>query len=650
LELELVAENNPPVPRPVLRFGVFQVNWAARELRKHGVHIRLPSQPFCILSMLLERPGEVITRDEMRAKLWASDTFVDFEHSLNSAIKKLRHALGDSAQNARYIETLPKVGYRFIAPVEEIRVTSPPRTTVLATGDSFAPPSGIKDSKRRTWQFVVAVAFSLIVLVLVFSWSHFRSRPQLANPRLMLAILPFENLTGDTAQDYFTDGLTEEIVSQLGRLDPQRLGVIGLRTSAMHLQRTPRELDQIVRDLGVQYVLGGSVRRDSNQVRIAAKLIQTKDQTHVFAREYDRELSNVLSVQGEIAREVADEIQLALGEVHKPAVDVSARQPVLSPQAYEAYDLYLKGRYFWNKRNRAGFDQAAASFQQAIVKAPNYARAYAGLADTYALMSSYYMVPQGEFIPKARAAALKALQLDEGLAEAHVSLSLITEIYDWDWQTAEKEYRRAIQVDPSYATAHQWYAEFLAFEGRFDEAFAESERARQLDPLSLIIAADNCAIFYYSRQYDRAIQKCRDVLAMEPNVLPRALGMITSALVEQGRFDEAMRAAQMLPGADTIWTSSWQAYIHGRAGHAEKARHALKNMERAAAHLQVAPVPQLVMAYIGAGEKGRALELLQKAYVEHSGALTEIKVCPIHDPLRSDPRFQELLHNVGLSQ
>src|SRR5712692_5618949 len=470
-----MAETSPPSPSPVYRFGVFQVNLAARELRKHGVRVRLPGQPFCILSMLLEKPGEVLTREEMRQRLWAADTFVDFEHSLNSTIKKLRSALGDSAENSRYIETIPRVGYRFIAPVEEGSPKGHATKDAPVAAKDSSVPAAVELLTERRWPILLGISIVLIAaLTGYFQWSRTRVRPPPSSGRLMLAVLPFENLTGDAGQEYFSDGLTEEMIAQVGRFDPQRVGVIA-RTSVMHYKHTQEPLGQIARELGVQYVLEGSVRRDPDKVRISAQLIQVKDQTHLWARQYDRELSSLLSLQGEIAQEIADEFELTLG-THKPAIPIS--QTALSPQAFEAYDLYLKGQYFWNKRTVQAFQQGIDYFQQAIAKDPSYARAYAGLADSYALLGAYSLAPQTEFMPKARAAALKALQIDETLAEAHTALALITENYDWDWQTAEKEYRRAIELNPNYATAHHWYAEYLTWLGRFDEAFREvSEHA-----------------------------------------------------------------------------------------------------------------------------------------------------------------------------
>ena len=391
------------------------MNLGARELRKHGVQIRLPGQPFCILSILLEKPGEVVTREEMREKLWTADVFVDFEHSLNSAMKKLRAALGDSPENPRYIETLPRQGYRFIAPVEEI---------ALAELAAAIPPTETVEmptvpALQRRWPLWLGIAALLVVLAAgIVAWSRARARTPLPT-RLTIAVLPFENLTGDAAQDYLSDGLTEEIIAQLGRMDPEHLGLIS-RTSVMHYKHGNEEIGQIGRELGVQYLLEGSVRREADRVRVTTQLIQMKDQTRVWSRQYDRELNSLLALQSEIAQETADEIQLTLGRGPKP---IAASRKLAPDTSYAAYDLYLRGRYFWNKRTGEGFRQAADYFQKAIDKDPNYAPAYAGLADTFALMSSWTQVPQNEFMPKARAAALRALQLDDNLAEAHTSLA-----------------------------------------------------------------------------------------------------------------------------------------------------------------------------------------------------------------------------------
>jgi TolB-like protein/Tfp pilus assembly protein PilF len=464
----------------------------------------------------------------------------------------------------------------------------------------------------------------------------------------MLAVLPFENFTGDPEQEYFSDGMTEEMISQLGNLDPAHLGVIA-RTSVMSYKHTRASIPQIAKELGVQYVIEGSVRRDSERVRITAQLIQVKDQTHLWAREYDRDLGHLLQLQEEIASEVANEIEFSLGR-RKPIE--TARVPAKSPQgtnSYEVYDLYLKGRYFWNKRTTGGFQQAAGYFQQAIDKDPNYGRAYAGLADTYSLMSTWYVGPQNELMPKARAAALRALELDESLAEAHASLALIKENYDYDWAGSEREFRRAIQLNPQYATAHQWYAESLSWQGRFPEAFAESERARELDPLSTVIAIDYATILYYSRQYDRAMKQCFSILQLDPN-LYRAQGAMVPLYLQLGKYDDAIELMNRWAARDKgPWFWAWEAAVYGRAGRPEEARRALAVVEQTP-RSQAYRTATLLVAYSGTGQKDRVIELLQKAYSERSNAVMQIKVDPMYDPIRNDSRFEDLLRRVGLEK
>jgi TolB-like protein/Flp pilus assembly protein TadD len=464
----------------------------------------------------------------------------------------------------------------------------------------------------------------------------------------MFAVLPFENLTGDPSQEYFSDGLTEEMIGQLGRTDPQRLGVIA-RTSVMHYKNSQEPLSQIGSELGVQYLLEGSVRRDSNRVRISAKLIQARDQTPLWSRDYDRDEKSLLALQSEIAREIADEIQLTLGHATKSATVPTAAQDQLSPTVYESHDLYLQGLYSWNKRTLDGFRRSADLFQQAVAKDPNNALAYAGLANCYALISNYNLGRPGDSMEKARAAALRALQIDEKLPQAHTALALIVESYDWDWQAAEREYQRAIQLDPSYATAHQWYAEFLTFQGRFDQAFAESARARELDPLSLIIAADHAAILYFSRQYERSIEEFRSVLAMEPGY-PRA-GLVVFAYAEGGHFADALAEIEKRRGKWSIaWVFSSEAYVYGREGEIDKARVPLRRLE----HLEINAEriseisTTIAPAYAAAGENQQALAWLERLAENHNGVLATIKVDPALDPLRAEPRFQELLRKTRL--
>jgi len=665
------------------KFDPFVLDVEERVLLCDGRPVPLTPKVFETLLLLVQNQGCVVSKQKILDTLWP-DVFVE-ESNITFNITMLRKVLGDTKREHLYIETVQRRGYRFIAHLEEpldssVATSQIPSTRVEAAdsqlivgSEEFKSDSGLvkrpeielpgagksdntlraktarETSRTSRWKTLLAAAAVAVVLIAVGGLlllrhrSSARSQPDAG--RLMLAVLPFQNLTGDAAQDYFSDGLTEEMITQLGNLDPDHLGVIA-RTSVMHYKNNQEPMDQIGRELQVQYVLEGSVRRESDRVRITAQLIQTKDQSHVWAREYDRELVHLLSLQGEIAREVTDEIHRTLGG---RAGTEPASQTSSAPKSYEAYDLYLKGQYFFNQRNVAGFERAIDFFQQATTKDPDYARAYAGLADCYALIGGYSEHPQTDFMPKARAAALRAGELDGKLAGAHTALALIVQNYDWDWQTAEKEFRRAIELNPNYATAHHWYAEHLTWLGRFDEALRESERARQLDPLSLIIAADNGATLYYSRQYDRAIAQFRAVREMDPNF--SRSGLIRSAYEQKGLFTDALEEIEKWRRAygDRPWTWSELAYVYGRSGQQAQAKHALQKL------LQLdrrQPVDQaaIVWAYVGTGNKDQAFAYLEKAYLQHSSTLISLKVEPGFDPLRSDPRYQDLLRRVGLAQ
>jgi len=638
-------------------FGPFELRTRTRELYKHGVKLKLRPQAYQVLALLLEHSGECVTREELQKRVWPSDTFVDFENGVNTAIKQLRASLSDSAAEPRYIETLPKLGYRMIVAVEfeagskGERAAEAKEESAGATASnevSASPPAArpISSTKRLWFTAAAVIVLGIACLVAFLKWPRAPLIPQPAAPaaRIMVAVLPFKNLTGDDTQDYFSDGLTEEMIAQLGRLDPKELGVIA-RTSVMHYQHSSEKVDQIGSELDVQYVLEGSVRRDSQKVRINAELIEVDGQRQLWAQQYDRELTNLLVVQAEIAREISDSIQQTLGS---PQHSEPIRTPTLTPQAYQAYDLCLKGLYFWNKRTGQGLQQAIVYFQQAIAIDPNYAPAFAGLSNTYALMPGYMLAPAAEYMPKAREAAVRALQTDDELPEAHVALALILENYDWDWNSAEKEYRRAIELNPNYATAHHWYAEFLTWQGRFDEALRESESARRLDPLSLIIAADRGAILYFARQYDRSIEQFQNVLEMDPSFGRAHLGI--DAYMQLGRFDEALAKVEewrRLSGDGTNIRSRL-VYIYGRTGQKDKARAELRKLEAMNAARPQDPVAMAV-AYIGIGNNEAALSSLEKAYAERSNLLTALNVEPVYDPLRQDARFQELLRRVGFA-
>jgi|HubBroStandDraft_1064217.scaffolds.fasta_scaffold03062_3 TolB-like protein/DNA-binding winged helix-turn-helix (wHTH) protein/Flp pilus assembly protein TadD len=630
-----------------LRFGDdFELDFAVGQLRRSGRVLKLERIPMEVLLLLVQRRGELVTRKQMVERIWGKDVYLDTDNGINGAIRKIRQVLKDDPEQPRFIQTITGKGYRFLAPVIHRDAGLEP---AAAAPQSTAQEDMVANfARHRRPVFLMTSMLGTMILLIAavgsyFGWSDSQARPLRSGGRTMLAVLPFENLTGDAGQEYFSDGMTEEMITQMGSLDPDHVGVIA-RTSVMHYKRSQEQLEQIAHELGVQYVLEGSIRRDADKVRITAQLIQMRDQTHLWARQYDREPKDLLVLESEIAREISDEIRVALGN-HKPIAPIV--QPTLSPQAYEAYNLYLMGQYFWNKRTVEGFREAIGHFQQATVKDPSYARPYAGLADSYALMGSYSGAPAAQFASRARAAALRALQLDDSLPEAHAALALIVQNNDYDWQTAEKEFKRAIELNPNYATAHHWYAEHLTWRGRFDDALRESERARQLDPLSLIIAADNGATLYYSRQYERAIAQFATVRELDPD-FSRAR-MILFVYVQKGMFAEALAETQKkFPGA-TPWWWSTRAYIYGRAGQHREAELALRKLLDLNQRQPMDPMV-IALAYVGMGNNDHAIAWLEKAYAQHSNGVIALKVDPAYDPLRGDPRFQDLLRRVGFTQ
>jgi TolB-like protein/DNA-binding winged helix-turn-helix (wHTH) protein/Tfp pilus assembly protein PilF len=646
----VVASQPVGIPDSI-RFGEdFEFDLNAYRLSRSGRALKLERIPTEVLALLIEHRGELVTREQLAESIWGKGAFLDTDNSINGAIRKVRQVLKDDPEQPRFIQTITGKGYRFIAPVSGFVPTpnvEPPRPVAVPDLRSAVTP--VAAESRWRWplllgMFILLVVIAGLALGIYSQRSRSRVRPAAPGGRAMLAVLPFENLTGDASQDFFSDGLTEEMIAQLGDLDPQHLGVIA-RTSVMQYKHTTKALDQIGHELGVQYALEGSVRSDSGKLRISAQLIELNGQTHLWTRQYDREPGNVLALQSEIAQETANEIRFKIGDHERIN---SGQPPLLSPAASEAYVLYLKGLYFSNKRTTQGLQQSLQYFQKAVDKDPTYAQAYAGLAQSYALIAGYGGSPPTEAMPKARAAARRALELDERLPEAHSALAVIAQNYDWDWATAEKEYRRAIQLNPNYATAHHWYAECLALQGRFNEAFPEIESARKLDPLSLIVAADYGAILYFSRQYDRAIEQFRAVLEMEPN-FPRA-HMLVWAYVQKGQFADALADIEASRiGNNPAWSWAMVAYVEGRSGDRARAKLAFEPLQRMEVRHRLDSL-SLAIAYIGMGDNDKALASLEKAYLEHSSSLSALKVDPTYDPLRSDPRFQELLRRLRLTK
>jgi len=626
-------------PEPIGFGEGFELDLKVRQLLRFGQVVKLERIPLEVLILLVEKHGAIVEREEIVARVWGG-SFLDTDNAINGAIRKIRQVLKDNPEEPKYIQTITSKGYRFVA---DVRAQKQPLPKSVDTDETL--PQQRPKLAINPWTLIAATILVCLILGGIFAgYSRWGERRNPVQGKLMLAVLPFDNLTGDPSQDYFSDGLTEEMIGHLGNLDPDHLGIIA-RTSVMRYKNNKDGLSRIGRELGVDYALEGSVRRESGKVRIAAQLILMKDQTHVWARQYDRELSSLLALENEIANEVAQEIRLTLAENHWLRQEEASR--TLSPEEYAAYDSYLRGRYFWDKRTAEGFQQAIKSFEEAIAKNPNYARAYVGLADTYALISGYDLAPKNETIPRAREAAAKALSLDDGLAEAHASMALIAQNYEWNWPKAEAEYRRAIDLDRNYATARHWYAEFLTLQGRFSEALEEIERARQLDPRSLIIAADRGAVLYCAHRYKEAIEQLRAVLEMEPN-FPRA-HIVVFAYIEQGMTVDALRdVAEWQKIEDGPFTWMLSAYVHGRAGHKSEAQKFLHKLEAERSRRYV-DASKLVVAYLGSGDYEQVLKWFEKAFSERSTALVWLKVDPVYDPLRSEPRFESLLQRVGFN-
>jgi len=623
--------SEPQQSAQTIRFGEdLELDRTAYQLRRASRPVKLERIPLEILLLLAERAGQLVSREEIAERIWGKDASLDVDNSINGAIRKIRQVLKDDPEQPRFIQTVTGRGYRFVA--------APAPTMALGPAPSVAPAP--RPRRRANAWLGLAVVVPLL-LAGAFVWS--RAQISHNSPgRIMLAVLPFQNLTGDGGQEYLSDGLTEEMITQLGNRDPTSLGVIA-RTSVIHYKNSQEPPERIGRELGVQYVLSASVRREANTVRVTAQLVRARDHAQIWAHQYDRQVSGLLTLQGEIAQEIADAIESSVGIRPRAQRGETAATP-----AAEAYDLFLRGEYFLNRRTEADIETAVAYFQHATQRDPDFARAWAALADAEVLQAVYTIQPPQALVSQARAAALKALELDPSLAEAHAALALIVQNHDWDWQTAEREFRQAIALNPNYATAHHWYAEHLMWRGRFEEALRESERARELDPLSLIIAADNGAILYFSRQYDRAIEKLRSVLAIDPN-LSRA-HLIIAAYTEKGLYDQALveeeRWRPVIP-APVHWATL--AYVYGHAGRTAETRRALQEMVQSSPRDSV-QARVFAWAYAGAKDKEETLAWLEKALAERSGEMVTLKVNPGYDFLRGDPRFQRLLGQVGLAK
>jgi TolB-like protein/DNA-binding winged helix-turn-helix (wHTH) protein/Tfp pilus assembly protein PilF len=632
----------------IVRFGTYEVSLQSGEMRKGGVRIKVQQQPMKLLEILLERPGEVVTREELRSRVWADESFGDFDQAVNIAIAKLRSALGDSAENPRFIETLPKRGYRFIADVSVVDPDAPLKEPESSPGDLSATESVHKlqgagltvTPKRWMWPTrPVIVALALLLVLLILSVWLFRSRGRAPTGIRSLAVLPLDNLSADTSQNYFADGMTDELITDLAQISALR--VIS-RTSVMTYKGARKPLPQIARELNVDAVVEGTVLRSGDQVRITAQLIDASTDKHLWSQSYEGDLRDTLALQNSVARAIADQIQINLTPQEQAALKSTK---VVNPEAYESY---LKGRYFWNKRTADGLKVALAYFNQAIEEDPKYAQAYSGLADTYVLLGDweYGVLTPNEAFPKAKAAAIKALELDNTLSDAHTSLASLG-MFDWDWRSAGEEFRRAIELNPGYATAHQWYAWHLNLLGRKSEAIAEMRKAESLDPLSLIISADMADVLFVVGLYDESIRQSRKTLEMDPN-FAIAHFELGQAYAQKRMYSEAiaeLERAIALSGSSTTFKSNL-AYTYAVSGRRNEALKILNDSTGRSNGFSDAS--EIALIYTGLGDNDQAMAWLDKAYPERFNP--SILLRPGFDPLRSDSRFQSLVHRVGLPQ
>jgi TolB-like protein/DNA-binding winged helix-turn-helix (wHTH) protein/Flp pilus assembly protein TadD len=639
-----MQESHPPDGR--LRFGVFEVDLRAGELRKHGLRVRLQEQPFQVLAMLLERAGQVVTREALQKKLWPADTFVDFDHGLNKAVNKIRDALGDSAESPRFVETVARRGYRFLAEVKSTDEASlrspefaPPRPLAPQTADRGELTDAAAMPQRRlpplAWKISV---FVLLAVIATFAAWKIHARNRSASAIHSLAVLPLESLSNDASQDYFADGMTDELISDLGQISALR--VIS-RTSVMAYKHARKPLPQIARELNVDAIVEGTVLRSGDQVRITAQLIDAAADKHLWSQSYEGELKDTLALQNQVARAIADQIRINLNPQEQAALK-SAK--VVNPEAYQAY---LKGRYFWNKRTPDALKVALAYFNQAINEDPTYAQAYSGLADTYALLGDwqYGVMTPKEALPKAKAAAIKALELDSTLSEAHNSLAFCFDAFDWDLESAGKEFQRAIELNPGYATAHHWYAWHLSLLGQYDQAIEEMRKAKSLDPLSLIINADLAELLVIAHFYDESIIQSRKTIEMDPN-FALAHNQLAQAYLQKHMNAEAIaelqKAVELSAGSPTCIANLARAYAaSGRNSDAVKLLSELKNHSNGG----YSDAAEVSMVYAALGDKDQAMHWLEIGYEQrfNPGVLQRLGF----DPLRSDPRFQDMVRRIG---
>ena len=668
-------------PNRLIQFGVFEVDLYACELRKQGRKIRLQKQPCEILKILLDHPGEVITREEFRSRLWSSDTFVDFDHSLNTAVMRLREVLADSSENPVFIETLQRRGYRFIAPVTVVATHEAERDFSLALGavqsgvavpprdqrheppdssahdltasgsevSSQALPGEILRARKLPfrWRYTLALggllAAALIGLAVGLTL-HYASKSAPGKPRLdqvrSLVVLPLENLSGDKDEEYFSDGMSDELIASLAKV--RSLRVIS-RTSSMEYKGTHKPLSEIARELNVDAVVEGTVLRSKDRVRITAELVQVSSDRALWAETYESEMGDILSLQQRVASAIVSHIQIELTPQEQ-------RQLVASRLVNaEAYENYLKGKYYWNKRSEAGLTKAIEYFTLATKNDPQYALAYAGLADCYGIIGAAIVgtVPAKDVAPKAQAAAMKAMEIDPSLAEAQTSLATVRLNYNWDWPGAETGFKHAIELNPSYATAHQRYSLYLIAMGRSQESLAEMNRALWLDPLSVSMNFSLGWRLYMARRYDEAIQQLRNTTDMDPTFALAHL-VLGQAYEQKAEYSSAIAEFQSAVAGshNSPPMVAALARVYAISGRQSEARRMLEQLKQRSKQEYVSPF-YIALVYAGLGQNDEAVKWLESAYADRSNPIIFLRVDPEFDGLRSNTGFQKLLNRLG---
>lgn len=643
-----------------VRFGVFYADLRTGELRKQGVPIRLQEKPFQLLLALLEHPGDVVTRDELQRRLWGDQTFVDFDRSLNIAVAKLRSALGDSAESPRFIETLPRRGYRFIAPIEvgtiahgshdsDQTVTKqgdprPRETATIAAHAGSEQAVTIRGSVRGAVRHrpILIGALTIAALAIAAFAAIDRTNDRAAGgPRRFasLAVLPLENLSGDPEQEYLADGITEALITELGKIESLR--VIS-RTSILRYKGTRKSLPEIGRELGADAIVEGSVVRSGNRIRITAQLIDTGSDAHVWARAFERDIPDVLALYGEVAAAIGSEIHVEID----PTASAGARVRTVDP---EAWALYMKGRYVWARGGAANLKQSREYFLQAIGRQPDFAIAYAGLADAYLFLATNGVMAPTEVVPKAKAAASKALELDQSLAEAYTSLGGIACTFEADWSGAERAYRRALEINPSYAIARHWWGLTLAALGRHAEAATQMRRALEIDPVSLRAGAAAASALYLARRYPEAREQYKSTLELDPSYEPALIGMGNVSMAT-GRMEQAIAELEHAASVSHRTPSSLGrlGHAYGMFGQKHKALKILAELRDLSTASYVSPLHYAVV-YLGLRDDNHVFQLLQQAAEQQLSSLWFLRSSAEYDVLRADPRFAALLRRVNLN-